>query len=250
MSTDIKEKLKLPQVTLIAMTGVLIPETLKAMEYSMRGIEFGDAVLVTDKDPGKLPEGIRAAHCDDLTDIDRFNDESVYHLGHFVKTEFCLLVHYDGFVVHPECFRKEFLDYDYIGSPWPLPPEGDDTTYRDIHGNICRVGNSVSFRSKRLLDFPEKAGIPWTPEKGWYNEDGFICCRQRHLFEEAGMRFAPLELAVYFGHEQPIPETEGITPFAFHKWAGRNADYPDFRKKEPGFIRALRRLHGFLVNGR
>ncbi len=151
-------------------------------------------------------------------------------------------------MVHPEMWRKEFLDYDYIGSPWPLPKEGDNTTYRDIHGNICRVGNSVGIRSKRLLDYPKKANIPWTPEKGWYNEDGFLCCRIRHLLEAEGMRIAPLEVAKYFGHENMIPEIEGITPFLFHKWAGSNAGYPDFRRKHP-VMNALRRLHGKLVNG-
>jgi hypothetical protein len=25
-----------------------------------------------------------------------------------------------------------------------------------------------------------------------------------------------------------IPEIEGITPFCFHKWAGTNAQYPNF----------------------
>ena len=159
-----------------------------------------------------------------------------------------MLVHYDGFIVHPELWRDEFLAYDYIGAPWPLPKEGDDTTYRDIHGNICRVGNSVGIRSKRLLDYPKKAGVPWTPEKGWYNEDGFICCRIRHLLEAEGMRIAPLEVAKYFGHENMIPEIEGITPFSFHKWEGTNAGYPDFRRKHP-VVDALRRLHGKLVNG-
>ena len=55
-------------------------------------------------------------------------------------------------------WREEFLDYDYIGAPWPLPPEGDTTTYRDRDGNICRVGNSAGIRSKRLMDFPKKSG--------------------------------------------------------------------------------------------
>ena len=46
------------------------------------------------------------------------------------------------------------------------------------------------------------------------------------------MRYAPLELAIYFGHEHMIPELEGkdIKPFVFHKWWGTNAQYPDFRK--------------------
>lgn len=35
-----QEKLKLPQVTLAAMTSVSVYETVKALQYSMRGIEF------------------------------------------------------------------------------------------------------------------------------------------------------------------------------------------------------------------
>lgn len=228
-------KLQLPNVTLCAMTSVLVDETIKAMEYSMRGIDFGDAVLITHEKPKRLPKTIRFAYIDELTDIDGFNYKTVYDMGDYIHTDYALLVHYDGFVVNPGAWRDEFLEYDYIGSPWPLPKEGDNTTYRDIHGNICRVGNSVSIRSKRLMDFPKKANIPWTPEKGWFNEDGFICCRNKHLFEEAGMKFAPLELAIYFGHENMIPEIEGkgIRPFVFHKWAGTNAEYPDFRPKRP-----------------
>ena len=42
-----RKKLKLPNVTLAAMSSVNMRETIKAMEYSMRGIEFGDAVLIT-----------------------------------------------------------------------------------------------------------------------------------------------------------------------------------------------------------
>lgn len=242
-------KLQLPNVTLCAMTSVNVRATVKAMEYSMRGICFGDALIITHKRPLFLPKGIRYRHIDKLETIDDFNYKTVYDLGDYIETDYAMLVHYDGYVVHPERWRDEFLDYDYIGSPWPLPKEGDDTTYRDIHGNLCRVGNSVGIRSKRLMDYPKKANIPWTPEKGWYNEDGFLCCRIRHLLEAEGMRIAPLEVARYFGHESMLPETEGIVPFAFHKWQGTNAAYPDFRRKHP-VTDALRRLHGRIVNGR
>lgn len=241
-------KLVLPQVTLCAMTSVNVRETLKAMEYSCRGIEFADAVIITDKKPRFLPKGIRYSHIDRLGNIDAFNYKTVYDMGDYIHTDFALLVHYDGFVVHPEMWRDEFLDYDYIGSPWPLPKPGDDTTYRDIYGNICRVGNSVGIRSKRLMDYPKEAGIPWVGEKGYFNEDGFICCKIRHLLEAEGMRIAPLEVAKYFGHENMIPEIEGITPFVFHKWYGTNAGYPDFRKKHT-VLNSLRRLHGRLKGG-
>lgn len=233
MKTKI-EKLQLPQVTLVAMTSVNVKATIQAMEYSMRGIDFGDAVLITHKKPFGLPKTIRYSHTSKLTNIDDFNYKMVYELGDHIKTDYALIVHADGFVVHPEMWRDEFLDYDYIGAPWPLPKEGDTTTYRDIYGNICRVGNSAGIRSKRLMDFPKKANVPWEGEyaygKMWFYEDGFICCKIRHLLEAEGMRIAPLEVAKYYSHEQMIPEVEGITPFAFHKWEGTNAQYPNFIK--------------------
>jgi hypothetical protein len=247
-----QEKLKLPNVTLVAMSSVNINATIKAMVYSMRGIEFGDAVFITHKKPLFLPKNIRYSHTDRLTNIDDFNYKMVYELGDHINTDFALIVHADGFVVHPEMWRDEFLDYDYIGAPWPLPPEGDTTTYRDIKGNICRVGNSAGIRSKRLMDFPKKANIPWEGEYAygqmWYYEDGFICCKIRHLLEKEGMRIAPLEVAKYYSHEKMIPEVSGITPFAFHKWEGTNANYPNFIK-EPFLKRCKKTVRKIIRRG-
>lgn len=226
-----KEKKVLSNITLLAMTSVNVKATVKALEYSMKDIEFGEVVIATHRKPFMLPKGITYKHTSKLKNIDDFNYKTVYELGDFVNTEFVLLVHYDGFVVNADMWKDEFLEYDYIGSPWPLPPADNPKVYRDIEGNICRVGNSVSIRSKRLMDFPREAKIPFTPEDGCYNEDGFICCRIRHLLEAEGMTIAPIEMAKYFGHETMIPEIEGITPFVFHKWHGTNAGYPDFRRK-------------------
>lgn len=223
------QKLKLPNVTLAAMTSVDLYETIRAMEYSMRGIEFGDVVLITHRKPLFLPRGIRYSHTSKLDNIDKFNYKMVYELGNHIYTEFALIVHADGFVVHPESWRDEFLAYDYIGSPWPMPE--NDYSYRDAKGQIVRVGNSVSIRSKRLLDFPGRAGLAWEKieEEDEYNEDIFLCCKYRNEIEEAGMRFAPIEVAKYFGHEHMIPEIMDVEkPFLFHKWRGRNAQYPQF----------------------
>ncbi|MDO4284053.1 MAG: DUF5672 family protein [Eubacteriales bacterium] len=217
-------KLQLPNVTLAAMTSVKVRETIKAMQYSMRGVDFGAATLVTHRKPFFLPKEIEYQHIDKIDEINKFNYAMIYDMHRYIHTDFMLLVHYDGFVVNPESWRDEFLDYDYIGSPFPLPK--DDFSYRDINGNICRVGNSVSIRSKRLLEFPSQTGIPFEADHGFFNEDGFICCKNRHLFEAAGMKYAPLEVAKYFGHEQMLPEFEGIKPFVFHKWEGTNAGYP------------------------
>lgn len=227
--SGVGKKLVLSNVTLAAMTSVNLYETIRAMEYSMRGIDFGDVVLITHRKPLTLPKGIRYSHTSKLNDIDKFNYKMVYELGEHIHTEFALIVHADGFVVHPESWRDEFLDYDYIGSPWPLPQ--NDYAYRDSKGEIVRVGNSVSIRSKRLLDFPGQAGLPWEKmaEDDNYNEDTFLCCKYKNVIEEAGMRFAPIEVAKYFGHEHMIPEIMDVeAPFLFHKWRGRNGQYPQF----------------------
>ena len=102
-------KLQLPNVTLLAMTSVKIRETIKALQYSMRGIDFGEAVLVSHKKPLFLPKEITYKHIDKLDDINRFNYETVYNMGDYVNTEFALLVHYDGFVVHQNHLWKCIL---------------------------------------------------------------------------------------------------------------------------------------------
>jgi len=229
-------KLQLNNVTLVAMTSVNVMETVKAMKYSMKGIDFGDAVLITHKKPIYLPHTIRYSHTSKLTNIDHFNYKMLYELGDHIHTDYAMIVHYDGFIVHPELWRDEFLDYDYIGAPWPDPH--DDFTYRDINGTLQRVGNSVGIRSKEIINFPKTAGLKFEADHGYFHEDGFLCVKNKHLVEAAGMKIAPIEVAKYFSHETMIPEIEGITPFAFHKWNGTNAVYPKFKGK-PQLIRRI-----------
>lgn len=226
--TKNSEKLQLPRVTLAAVTGVNLYETVRALCYSMRGIDFGDVVLISDRKPWYLPRSIRFSGSSPLDDIDKFNYSLIYQLKDHIRTEYVLLVHADGFVVHPECWDDRFLEYDYIGSPWPLPK--NDYAYRDAEGNLCRVGNSVSIRSRRLLEYPAEHELPWERDRdGYYNEDIFLCCTHRKEMEEAGLKWAPFEVALAFGREHPLPENTGRDTFVFHKWWGENAKYPRFR---------------------
>lgn len=220
------KKIKLPNVTLVAMATRNVEETLQALLYSCQGVEFGKVKLLSHYTPFGLDKSIEFCRINKIKDIDEWSYKIVYELNNYIETDFALLVHADGFVVNHSSWRDEFLNYDYIGAPWPLPK--DDFSYRDTHGNIIRVGNSVSLRSKRLLELPSKLNFPWEPDHGFFNEDGFICVKNRHILEANGMRFAPLEVAKYFSHEAMIPEVYAIKPFAFHKWAGSNRCYPKF----------------------
>lgn len=222
-----KKKIKLPKVTLVAISSVHLYETVRALLYSMREIEFAKCVLISHKKPVYLPSSITFMQTDRLRSVDDYSFFCVYRLADYIDTEYALIVHHDGFVVNPAAWRDSFLQYDYIGSPWPLPK--DAMRYRDAKGGIVRVGNGVSLRSRRLLEYPKKIGLPWEKtDTGDYNEDCFLCCKHRLMLEENGFRFAPLEEAAVFGREHPLPENEGIEPFLFHQWRGENKKYPHF----------------------
>lgn len=223
--------LKLPNVTLISFDGKSNEEsglqpTIQALIHSCKEIEFGSVKLVSHIEPKNLPSPIKHEYIDKIKDIDQWSHDIIYKFGQYVDTDFAILVHADGFIVNPDSWRDEFLEYDYIGAPWPLP--NDNFSYRDINGEVIRVGNSVSLRSKRLIDLPVKLNMEWKPFHGFYNEDGFICVNNRHIYIENGMKFADIEVAKYFSHETMIPEIEGIKPFAFHRYFGTNSKYPKF----------------------
>ena len=218
--------INLPNITLVALTSVRIPQTIQALEYSCREINFGSVKLLSDIQPDNLPEYIKYEFTEKSSNIDQWNYNIIYNLPNHIETDFALLIHDNGFVVNPSSWKDEFFDYDYIGAPWPLP--NDNFSYRDINNNLIRVGNSVSLRSKKLLDIPKKFNLEWKPFYGFTNEDGFICVNYRHKYIEGGCKFADIDVAKYFSHESMIPEIKDIKPFVFHNYTGTNLIYPKF----------------------
>lgn len=189
--------LKLPNVTLICLTNKDFEAHKRAIDKSCESIEFGAVKLIWDEK---------------CNSIDEWSRKIVYDLPKYVDTEFALLIHSDGHVINPELWNPDWLNYDFIGAPWPLPK--DDFSYRDEEGTIRRVGNSVSLRSKKLMD--RVAQFPWESFHGFWNEDGFIAVNHVVELEKEGFKFAPLELAVHFSKEHEIPQNVGLKTFAFH----------------------------------
>ena len=215
---SLMEKNKLPQVTLVAMTSKKIINHYRILEQCRKHIEWGMTLLLSPDDSEFIEwdeEKKNYFVCkkiEPINSIDEWNKAIIYELPKHIKTTHALLVHHDGYVIHPELWKDEWLSLDYIGAPWPLPT--DDYSYRDEEGEIQRVGNSVSLRSKRLMDLV--ATREWKSYRGNTNEDGFICCHNRKWLESKGMKFGTLEQAIHFSKEHEIPENKDIETFAFH----------------------------------
>jgi len=206
-------RLELPNVTLISVTSVKVPETIKSIEKSCEKIKFGDVKLLTSEQVSS--ENFKVIEIPAI-DYEGYSKFIVYELHNYIDTEFALIIQHDGFVTSPDKWDNKFTEYDYIGAPWPLPT--DNFSYRDPFGNLIRVGNGgFSLRSKKILQLPTELNLEWRSYFGYYNEDGFFTCHNRHIFEEHGCVFAPIDVAKYFSHENRIPEIEGITPFGFHR---------------------------------
>lgn len=216
--------LVLDNITIISVTGINSKDHLKAIKYSSEYIKFAAKKLITSEEISDDEVEIIKVKKMDYEEYSRF---LVYDLADYIDTSHALIVQSDGYVINPNQWKDSFLDYDYIGAPWPLPT--DDFSFRDPNGNIQRVGNGgFSLRSKKLLETAKKLNLEWKDYFGFYNEDGFYCCHNRHIYENQNCKYASIEIASQFSQETYLQEMEGIVPFGFH---GRNSIYYQLTQK-------------------
>jgi hypothetical protein len=220
-----RSKIQLPNVTLVCISGVNIFHSIFALWRSSRKIQFSSVKLISNKRPRILPPQIIFEKSVDteLDSIDEYNRYVIYKLWRHIETEHCLIVQADGYVLNPTLWKPEFLEFDYIGAPWPIK----DDAYIDPFGNHQRVGNGgFSLRSKKLLTVPSSTEVPWEVNfgnfyrhegAGLYSEDGNICVHNRHIYEAHGCRWPDVSLALEFSVESRVTEYKGAATFGFHK---------------------------------
>jgi len=172
--------LLLPNVTLICVATRDVPQARSAIVKSCQGIKFGEIKLLSNDAiiDSELAIMWHLGHSEvaipTFEKIDDWNRFIFYDLYKYVDTEYCLLIHPDGYVINPDSWNPEWLNYDYIGAPWY------DNLHHDVFGNVIRVGNnSVSIRSKRLLELPSKLNLEWVNE----NED-LVNKKRKELWDD------------------------------------------------------------------
>ena len=196
--------LNLAHVTLACIDTVNPILALRAMHRCQHGIQFERSVLFTDQpvvDPNI--EVIQVRGIDDIRSYSRF---VLKELNPHIQSSHLLLVQWDGFVIHPEAWRDDFLDYDYIGATWPATG-----TEPEMVGN-----GGFSLRSKKLLQALEH--IQFTD---FFPEDEQLARVHRSELESMGIRFAPPIVGDRFAYEFKPAQ---IATFGFHGFS----NFPDF----------------------
>jgi hypothetical protein len=182
----VKFMIELPEITLCAMDGVNWRMAARSLEISMRGARFADTICFS-LERAAQPCSFRTIQIEELKDISAYSPFLMKQMHAHIRTPFALVTQWDGYVIHPEAWRPEFMDYDYIGARWHWHPKH-------------RVGNGgFSLRSKKLLDalqHPEFRLIEGI------NEDDLTCRIYRDELEKNhGIRFAPDNVADQFSYE-------------------------------------------------
>jgi hypothetical protein len=200
----------LKDVTLIAYSSGYIKESIESLRKSYEGLYFGDVKLLSHELPDSLPLEIKWEYAPKINEINDYNSYIFKHLGKHVNTSHCLLIQNDSWILHPELWDDDWLQWDYIGAPWGYVQDA----YIANNGERVRVGNGgFSLRSSYLLDLPKIMEWDLREEQGWANEDGNICCYYRKEMLENGIKYAPIEVASKFSYENDVPENINIKEF-------------------------------------
>lgn len=202
--------LTLPNVTLLAIDTVDPLRTIKAMRYSLLQAKFADAVLVTDRKKFSL-DMVRTiggrGRIDQITvhfvepgprsDYER---QIVAELPRWFHTHFCLFQEWDSAIVNAAAWNPVWLQYDFIGAPWPY--KFHETGFEPCDEHNCVGNGGFSFRSLR---FCQKTGdlfrMLGQPKEAVQLSDAWICRTIRTKLEAAGMKFAPEDEALTFSCE-------------------------------------------------
>ncbi|WP_428332606.1 DUF5672 family protein [Novosphingobium sp.] len=199
MPTGALALLNLPQVTLVAISSVALDATARALALSNNQVTFAKALLLSDREPpAGMPEGIISRKIAPLNTRHAYSRFLFHELAVHIDTTHVLIVQWDGYILDSRAWNDAFLQYDYVGAPWPH--------FNDSH----TVGNGgFSLRSKRLLQILSEYDV-----RANEAEDVAICRRLRPDLEERyAIRFAPADVAAHFSWER-LPHS-GCT-FGYH----------------------------------
>lgn len=182
--------------------------------------------------PGKFPgKQVVNIHINDFNDFfDDINEVCLRLMPRVITTDFSLVVQADGFAVNAQAWDEAFLEYDYVGAPWPWMWGGGPYWPRPIVGN-----GGFSLRSQKLFRALRDLDIKWRMadwahderlgRREYYGvnarkdkflpEDALICHWYREVLEtKYGIRFCPPDLANKFS-------VETVHPFTQY-WLGRS----------------------------
>ena len=211
---------ELSQVTLVAIDGTTHPVATEAsLARAAAELTFAKVLFFAPVRPNVAPS--LYDRCDWIEippkSLKEYNQFCLAELYRHIQTTHCLTVQSDSYIANAGAWDDSWLQYDYIGAPWP--PGHSGTEYR--------VGNSgFCLRSRKLLEatapLPNDSYVWRGKVKGSCRDDVIPCVMYRPHLERLGLRFAPVDVAATFAFENPTPEAPALNgQFGVHEYRRR-----------------------------
>lgn len=200
--------LKLPNVTLVLIETREHELARLALEDCERLAEFGDVLILTDRPGYFAKNNRRIVEVPDWPDKIGWSRCFWYDVPRHVHTTHALCIQWDSWVVAPEAWHDDFLQYDYVGAPW---------WYKDG----MNVGNGgFCLRSTKFMRYvrDHRDQFPCMTDL----DDDLYCRKYRPSLQNAGFEWAPDPIAQSFAFECVRPDLTA-RHFGFH--AVYNFDY-------------------------
>jgi hypothetical protein len=190
-------------VILVALGSTKIRETVSAIKHCHKLVKFFDTIYLTDASVSdQYARKIEARNIPSKKDYQYFMVNDVPSLildnipisfnGHF------LFINWDGFIINVDAWTDEFLDYDYIGAPWPW------------FNHLCGNGG-FCLKSKKFLSIQKQYCNNFYCNE---NEDVILGLKLRKVFESFGCKYADSTIGYKFSTE--VGDIVKNNSFGFH----------------------------------
>ena len=191
----------------------------------MREAGVGNIKILTDEDGVAIARraDFNATAIQKLETIDAYSKFMIEQVHEHVTSDHFLIFQWDGFIINPHLWWDGFVEYDYIGAPWPQP-------YRPAPD--LKVGNGgFSLRSRRLSTTLPQLNAAYRGEP----EDVFIANQIQSNPNLGQFSLAPAQIARHFSveHQSYLPPTDKddsipkTGTFGFHGWFNFHMAFTD-----------------------
>jgi len=196
--------LNLPKVTLLVLHIWGKPFPIEGLEACMKHANFAEVRMLS-HEPFYHPE-IKWYKTPKIETMEQYSLYFIREIWKCFDTEFCMTTHADGFIINPESWTDEFLNYDYIGAPWAFY----GSRFRDKKSQPGIGNGGFSLRSKKICKYVSDNYYLINDNEDKYYSNVLDCAKPNYI------KYPPVDLALQFAQETMLDKN--IKPFGFHNF--------------------------------
>lgn len=192
-------------LSLVAINMGEISPIFKALDYNLKisenHIQFKNKIVLTDNACSHPLYEVK--NIPKLNNIEQLNLFCIKELWKYIETPHFMIIQPDGYIINPELWNDEWLNYDYIGAPW------SDLNMKTKLGQPGIGNGGFCIRSKSLAKFVSNKQKHLSSLT--YNEDGYY---SNVINTEPFLKYPSTKEALAFSQEMLVDPN--IKPFGIH----------------------------------